>query len=210
MVDRDRTLEIKRTQIEMVKGAKNSTVTGDFKEDLRGQMSLNVKQDINEKAGGTFLLQAGGDIHLKAGGRIVLEAAGGITFISAGGNSFIDCTDAGIVIQGPRVQVNCGLPVPERAQSAAPAPPDLPKLPDTLDLAGITNLPNLANPSATGPATAGGTSGASGASGAGGAAGGSAGLAANPFVSPSSLGTSPDTSSSAPLALTGEQIEGQA
>src|ERR1035438_8311034 len=124
----------------MVEGSKNSTVKGDFKEDIRGQMSLNARKDINEKAAGTFLLQAGGDIHLKAGGRIVLEAADGITFLSAQGLSqqavsYIDCTDRGIVIQGPKVQINCHLPMPQRETSATPTPPDLPKLPDTLDLA---------------------------------------------------------------------------
>src|ERR1022692_1147891 len=171
VVDRDRTLKVKRNQIELVEGEKNSTVKGDFKEDLQGQMSLNVKQDINEKAGGTFLLQAGGDIHLKAGGRIVLEAAQGITFLSAEGASFIDCTDAGIVIQGPKVQINCGLPLPKGATSATPTPPDLPKLPDTLDLASVTNLPNLANPSASGPGAPGAASGSGSASGTPGASG---------------------------------------
>ena len=225
VVDRDRTLKVKRNQIELVEGDKNSTVKGDFKENLEGQMSLNVKQDINEKAGGTFLLQAGGDIHLKAGGRIVLEAAQGITFLSAEGASFIDCTDAGIVIQGPKVQINCGLPLPKGATSATPTPPGLPKLPDTLDLAGVTNLPNLANPSASGPGAPGagsgtggasdtpaasGTSGASSTPGAGGVAGAIAGLLSNPWVSPGSLGTVPDASSDAPLALTDEEIEGEA
>jgi type VI secretion system secreted protein VgrG len=158
VVVRDRTLEIQRNQIEMVKGDKNGTVKGSLNQDIQNQMSLNVRQDINEKAGGNFILQAGGDIHLKAGGRIVLEAAGGITFIGAGG-SFIDCTQSGIVIQGPKVQINCGLPAPQGAQSANPTPPNLPNLPDPVNLAGYSTIPNLVNPSSTGSTPSSGASG---------------------------------------------------
>jgi type VI secretion system secreted protein VgrG len=150
VVVRDRTLQIQRNQIEMVEGDKNGTVKGSLNQSIQNQMSLNVQNDINEKAGGNFILQAGGDIHLKAGGRIVLEAADGITFIGAGGDSFIDCTESGIVIQGPKVQINCGLPPPQGAQSANPTPPIPPKLPDTVNLASYSTIPNLANPQATG------------------------------------------------------------
>ena len=196
LAGRDRTLQVTRHQIEMVEGDKNGTVKGNFSEDIQGQLSLNARKDINEKAGGTFILQAGGDIHLKAGGRIVLESAEGITFLGAGGSSFIDCTQAGILIQGPKVQINCGLPLPEGALSATPAPPDLPKLPDALDLANISNLPNLANPQASGGLGSGPGSSAAGTSGTGPAAGGVAGigsggtgadLSSNPWVSPGSL-----------------------
>ena len=145
VVDRDRTLTIKRNQTENVQGDKHNSVSGNFNEDIQGKMSLNVKKDITEKAGGTFILQAGGDIHLKAGGRIVLEAAGGITFLGANGASFIDCTAAGVAIQGPQVQLNCGLPLPNGALSAVPTMPNLPSLPTGLNLPGLSSIPNLAS-----------------------------------------------------------------
>ncbi len=211
VVDRDRTLQVKRDQIELVERDKHSTVKRDFAEDIQGRMSLNVKQDINEKAGGTFILQAGGDIHLKAGGRIVLEAANGVTFISAQGVSFIDCTDAGVLIQGPKVQINCGLPLPPGALSATPIAPTLPKLPATLDLASISNLPNLANPRAAGPGSgAGGSGGAADGSGAGAAAG--AALASNRWVAPGSSGSDAGSQagSDGALAETDEEAEGEA
>jgi len=147
VVDRDRTMEVKRDQIELVDRNKNSTVKGDYSTDIQGQLSLNARKDINEKAAGTFILQAGGDIHLKAGGRIVLEAANGVTFIGAQGSSFIDCTQAGVTLQGPKVWVNCGLPMPAGALSATPTPPNLPALPGTVDLSSVSTVPNLANPS---------------------------------------------------------------
>jgi type VI secretion system secreted protein VgrG len=145
VVDRDRTLTIKRNQTETVKGDKHNSVSGNFNEDIQGKMSLNVKKDITEKAGGTFILQAGGDIHLKAGGRIVLEAAGGITFLGANGASFINCTAAGVAIQGPQVQLNCGLPLPTGALSAVPTLPSLPNLPTGLNLSSLSSIPNLAS-----------------------------------------------------------------
>jgi type VI secretion system secreted protein VgrG len=188
VIDRDRTLRVKRDQIELVEGGKNSTVKGDFAEDLHGHMSLNVEKDIDEKAGGTFILQAGGDIHLKAGGRIVLEAAGGIAFLGAGGGSFIDCSQAGVAIQGPKVRINCGLPQPDSALNATPIAPNLPKLPSTMDLSALSNLPNLANPA---PAVSGGAP-----------LSGTTSLASNPWVSSTGTGNTL-------LAVTDEEIEGE-
>jgi type VI secretion system secreted protein VgrG len=226
VVVRDRTLQIQRNQIEMVEGDKNSTVKGSLNQSIQKQMSLNVSSDINEKAGGNFILQAGGDIHLKAGGRIVLEAANGITFIGAGGNSFIDCTQSGVVIQGSKVQINCGLPTPQGAQSANPTPPNPPNLPDPVNLANYSTIPNLVNPSAAVPAPSSATSSTGNAGGSspssagapaassgsgsgsnagtaaptsstGASAGTLAALASNRWVSPSSLTPAPDVGTQA-------------
>ena len=145
VIDRDRTMQVKRDHTEAVGRNRSTTVKGDSSTDIQGQMSINAQQDVHEKAAGMFVLQAGGDIHLKAGGRIVLEAAEGITFLSASGASFIDCAANGITIQGPKVWVNCGLPLPMGAISATPILPGLPSLPSPLNLNMISNLPDLSN-----------------------------------------------------------------
>jgi type VI secretion system secreted protein VgrG len=145
VVDRDRTMQVKRDLTESVGRNQSLTVKGDSSTNIQGQVSINAQKDIHEKAAGTFVLQAGGDIHLKAGGRIVLEAAQGITFLGAGGKSFIDCTQSGITVQGPKVWMNCGLPLPTGALSATPTLPGLPSLPGTLNLSTISNMPDLSN-----------------------------------------------------------------
>lgn len=74
----------------------------------------------HQKAAKLYTLESGGEIHLKAKGRIVLDAGAGITFLGQGGSSYIDVTAAGIVIQGPMVCLNCGLPTPASAFPPCP------------------------------------------------------------------------------------------
>ena len=211
VVDRDRTMEVKRDQIELVDRNKNSTVKGDYSTDIQGQLSLNARKDINEKAAGTFILQAGGDIHLKAGGRIVLEAANGVTFIGAQGSSFIDCTQAGVTLQGPKVWVNCGLPMPAGALSATPTPPNLPALPGTVDLSSVSPVPNLANPSPASSSTPSSTAntGNQASTSAAGSTGSGAGTASSGSTSGTgSTGSGAGTASSGSTSGTGSTGSG--
>lgn len=179
-VEHDRFLTVDGIQSEQVKKDLHSTVEGERREQVGKNLSLNVGGQAHQKAADLYTLESGGEIHLKAKGRIILDAGGGITFLGQGGSSYIDVTAAGIVIQGPMVWLNCGLP---NAGLGIPSMPELPIKPGDLLQGGISGMTGVLGGAASQPfggvtAGIGGSLGAGGLSGIGGALGSSAGLAA--------------------------------
>jgi type VI secretion system secreted protein VgrG len=83
-ITRDRTLNVKRNQIERVEADKNGTVKGNHNEKIGGNLSQTVGGNIAVDASGDIVLKAQGNICIIAGGVINLTAGGGIT-MSGGG-----------------------------------------------------------------------------------------------------------------------------
>ncbi|MGJ5820705.1 type VI secretion system tip protein TssI/VgrG [Paludibaculum fermentans] len=175
-VEHNRYLTVDGIQSEQVKKDLHSDVEGERREQVGKNLSLNVGGQAHQKAALLYTLESGGEIHLKAKGRIVLDAGAGITFLGQGGSSYIDVTAAGIVIQGPMVYLNCGLP---NAGMGIPSLPELPIKPGDLLQGGLTGL--------TGP-LAGAASGALGGPLGGVAAGASGALASAASQVGASLG----------------------
>ena len=84
-ITRDRTLNVKRNQIEQVEGDKHGTVKGNHNEKVAGNVSQTVGGNIAVNASGDIVLKAQGNVCIVAGGVINLTAGGGITMSSSGG-----------------------------------------------------------------------------------------------------------------------------
>jgi type VI secretion system secreted protein VgrG len=84
-ITRDRTLNVKRNQIEQVEADKHGTVKGNHNEKVGGNVSQTVGGNIAVNASGDIVLKAQGNVCIVAGGVINLTAGGGITMSSGGG-----------------------------------------------------------------------------------------------------------------------------
>lgn len=125
-VNGDKHLTVKGSQKEKVGGDKHQQVKGDHNQKVSGALSINVTQDIQEKAGQKYALQAG-QIHLKAGMKVVIEAGTQLT-IKVGGN-FVTIDQSGVTIQGTMVKINSGGAAGSGSgcSPATPADPTAPK-----------------------------------------------------------------------------------
>lgn len=215
-IEHNRYLTVDGIQSEEVKKDLHSHVEGERREQVGKNLSLTVGGQAHQKADKLYTLESGGEIHLKAKGRIVLDAGAGITFLGQGGSSYIDVTPAGIVIQGPMVYLNCGMP---NAGLGIPSMPELPIKPGDLMQGGLTGLTGPLAGAATG--TLGGPLGAvggvasptSGSTAAaqlgaitagmlGGTSGGASAAAGSPAPAPAAPTNSPGSAAAGPVAPT--------
>ncbi|MCP5419725.1 MAG: type VI secretion system tip protein VgrG [Gammaproteobacteria bacterium] len=106
-VEANKHLIVTADQKEKVSGDKHQAVQGNHNQKVTGTLSIDVAQDIQEKAGANYALQAtSGEIHLKAGQKVVIEAGMELT-IKAGSN-FIKIDMTGVTIYGAMVNINSG------------------------------------------------------------------------------------------------------
>jgi type VI secretion system secreted protein VgrG len=106
-VEANKHLIIATDQKEKVGGDKHQTVGGDHNQKVNGTLSIDVSQNIQEKAGSNYALEAtSGEIHLKAGQKVVIEAGMELT-IKAGSN-FVKIDMTGVTIYGTMVNINSG------------------------------------------------------------------------------------------------------
>ncbi len=123
----NRSLIVKKDQMEKVEGDHHSQVTGNSNQKIGKNLSLQVGQNLYEKSGTNFAHEAGQAIHLKAGMTLVLEAGTELT-LKVGGN-FIDINSTGVTIVGTMVMINSG----GAAGSGSGSSPTDPKDPDEAD-----------------------------------------------------------------------------
>ncbi|MBK7982698.1 MAG: type VI secretion system tip protein VgrG [Candidatus Competibacteraceae bacterium] len=118
----------KGDQFEQVAGEKHQEVKQDWNQKVGGSLSLKVGMDRQEKVGLRHALDAGMEIHLKAGMKVVIEA--GVQLTLKAGASFVDISPAGVVISGaPLVLINSGGAAGSGSGSSptAPTAPTAPK-----------------------------------------------------------------------------------
>ena len=130
VIEQDETLAVganRHTQIgasdsEQVGAAKDLTVGADYRKSIGGNYDVevgkgrteSVGQDSILTVGANYLVDAGTAQHLKAGSTLFAQAGvsividAGTTMCLKAGGSFITLSPAGIQIQGPLVQINCG------------------------------------------------------------------------------------------------------
>ncbi len=121
-----------------VGGDCHHTIAGDHNEKA-SNLSIDLAQQGNIKAGMKLALDAGNEIHIKSGTSLVIESGAAVT-LKVGGN-FININPGGVFIQGTLVGINSGgaagpgtgcvvkppkppEPVPREPQKAAPKKPD--------------------------------------------------------------------------------------
>jgi type VI secretion system secreted protein VgrG len=93
-------------QFEKVEGEKHQEVRQDHNQKVGGTLSIKVDGNMQEKVGGSHALDATSEIHLKAGMTMVIQAGSQLT-LKVGGN-FISIGSGGVTIQGRMVNINSG------------------------------------------------------------------------------------------------------
>ena len=118
---------VKGTYFDHIHGDRHQTVGGELNYLVKDTLSIDVKEDIHQKAGKNYAHKSGGEIHLKAGSNVVIEAGTKLT-LKVGGN-FITIDSSGVTIKGTMVKINSG----GFAGSGGGASPEKAKLPKEAD-----------------------------------------------------------------------------
>jgi type VI secretion system secreted protein VgrG len=118
---------VKGSYFDNVNGDRHQTVGGELNYFVKDTLSIDVDQDIQQKAGKNYAHESGNEIHLKAGKNVVIEAGSKIT-LKVGGN-FITIDSSGITLKGSMVKINSG----GFAGSGGGADPEKAKLPKEAD-----------------------------------------------------------------------------
>lgn len=100
----------------------NSTtkVTGNVVEDITG--------NVNKKVGGAMNIGVTGGLSIDVTGRVAIQGMGGISLIGPSGH--VDINASGVVIQGPMLYLNCGMPHSGPPSPAITQSPTAPTRPD--------------------------------------------------------------------------------
>jgi type VI secretion system secreted protein VgrG len=104
-VDGSLSTTVNKDMMHKVGGGFHQTVTGDHNEKA-ANLSIDLDQQGNIKAGMKLALDAGTEIHIKSGTSLVIESGAAVT-LKVGGN-FININPGGIFIQGTLVGINSG------------------------------------------------------------------------------------------------------
>ena len=103
---RDADVVVEHDRRESVGNEQHLEVTSHRVEKVGGEQHLKVGADLVEDVGGSHSEKAGQEIHLNAGMKVIIEAGTEITL--KGPSGFVKIDPAGVWIQGPMVQINCG------------------------------------------------------------------------------------------------------
>jgi len=103
---RDLDVVVEHDRRESVGNEQHLEVTTHRVEKIGGEQHLKVGADLVEDVGGSHSEKAGQEIHLNAGMKVIIEAGTEITL--KGPSGFVKIDPAGVWIQGPMVQINCG------------------------------------------------------------------------------------------------------
>jgi type VI secretion system secreted protein VgrG len=104
-VDGSTSTTIGKDMMLKISGDCHHTITGDHNEKA-ANLSIDLAQQGNIKAGMKLALDAGNEIHIKSGTSLVIESGAAVT-LKVGGN-FININPGGVFIQGSLVGINSG------------------------------------------------------------------------------------------------------
>lgn len=90
------------------------------KSELFDNDNLTVHQDSHSLIEGSWFGEAGRELHLESGVKLVMEAGSELTLKAAG--SWVRISDAGVEMDGPSIDLNCG-GAPGQGTPAAPEVP---------------------------------------------------------------------------------------
>jgi type VI secretion system secreted protein VgrG len=118
---------VKGTYFDNIYGDRHHTIGGELNYLVKDTLSIDVDQDIHQKAGGNYAHESGNEVHIKAGMKVVIEAGTQIS-LKVGG-SFVNIDMSGVTISGPLVKINSG----GSAGSGGGADPEKAKRPKEAD-----------------------------------------------------------------------------
>jgi type VI secretion system secreted protein VgrG len=118
---------VKGTYFDNVNGDRHQTIGGELNYFVKDTLSIDVKEDIHQKATKNYAHESGDNIHLKAGKNVVIEASTKLT-LKVGGN-FITIDSGAVTVKGSMVKINSG----GSAGSGGGASPEKAKLPKEAD-----------------------------------------------------------------------------
>lgn len=134
-VENDLLEEIRRDVHRTVKGQTKVHYQADTHEkvdtnttnEVGGNVQTAVTGNIDEKIGGNLSQSIGGNLSVSVTGKASISATGGLSLICGGSHVYIN--PSGVVVQGPMLYLNCGMPSggpPTPAVTMSPTAPTLP------------------------------------------------------------------------------------
>ncbi len=118
---------VKGTYFDHIHGDRHQTVSGELNYLVKDTLSIDVKEDIHQKAAKNYAHKSGREIHLKAGSNVIIEAGTKLTLKV--GSNFITIDSSGVTVKGTMVKINSG----GFAGSGGGASPEKAKLPKEAD-----------------------------------------------------------------------------
>lgn len=103
---------------------KDLSVGGDMNESVTGNFSQSVTGNFDQSVTGNQSVSVTGNLSVSVTGKAAISATGGLSLICGGSHVYIN--PSGVVVQGPMLYLNCGMPSggpPTPANAKSPASP---------------------------------------------------------------------------------------
>lgn len=113
-------------------GNHESEVSGNYTSKIGGSVKEEITGSVDRKISGAMNLGITGGLSIDVTGRVAIQGMGGISLIGPSGH--VDINASGVVIQGPMLYLNCGMPHSGPPSPAITTPPTAPTKPDKYQL----------------------------------------------------------------------------
>lgn len=121
--------------ITKVGGNTDLTVSGNVTESVSGNFSQSVSGNFDQSVSGNQSISVTGNYSLSVTGKAAISATGGVALICSGSHVYVN--PSGVVVQGPMLYLNCGMPnggPPTSAMAKTAQSPTAATVPDKYQL----------------------------------------------------------------------------